>query len=119
MLTAVRLARTEETAVKGKPRYDSKSKGIVENTNGLVKVLLRTWLSSLASHYGVEFCAEDAVVQWAVRHCGWSLTRFSIASDGLTPYWRLRGKGYGGPIAEIGETALFHDPSPNSKFTKQ
>ena len=34
----IKLMRKEETVVTGKPRYDSKSRGIVENANGLVKV---------------------------------------------------------------------------------
>ncbi len=46
LMTTIKLHRTDETIVTGKPRYDSKSKGIVENANGLVKGLLRTWISS-------------------------------------------------------------------------
>ena len=62
MLTAIKLHRKAETVVTGKPRYDSKSKGIIENANGLVKGLLRTWVSSLELHYGVELSAEHSVV---------------------------------------------------------
>ena len=37
-MTAVKLARQEETVVTGKLRYDSKSKGLVENGHQLVQV---------------------------------------------------------------------------------
>jgi hypothetical protein len=119
LLAAIKLMRKEETVVTGKPRYDSKSKGIVENANGLVKGLLRTWISSLETHYGVELGAEHSIVHWAVRHCGWSLTRFSISDDGLTPFRKLRGREFGGAVAEFGETVLYHDPTPGSKFAKK
>ena len=75
LLTAIKLHREKETVVTGKPRYDSKSKGVVENANMLAKGLLRTWVSSLEAHYKVELESHHAVVEWAVWHCGWSLTR--------------------------------------------
>ena len=38
-MTAVKLSRQEETVVTGKPRYDSKSNGLVEHANQLVRWL--------------------------------------------------------------------------------
>ena len=38
LMTAVNLARQEEAAVTGRPRYDSKSQGFVENDHQLVQV---------------------------------------------------------------------------------
>lgn len=36
LLSAIKLARKEDALVTGKPRYDSKSKGLVENANQMV-----------------------------------------------------------------------------------
>ena len=47
LMTAVKLARHEETVVTGKSRYDSKSKGLVENAHQLLQGLLRPWVASM------------------------------------------------------------------------
>ena len=51
LMTALKLVRQEETVVTGKPRYDSKSKGLVENAHELVHGLLRTWVVSTEKWY--------------------------------------------------------------------
>ena len=51
LMIALKLARQEETVVTGKPRYDSKSKGLVENAHELVYGLLRTWVASTEKWY--------------------------------------------------------------------
>ena len=45
-MTAVNLARQEETVVTGEPRCDSKSIGLLENPNKLVQGLLRIWMAT-------------------------------------------------------------------------
>ena len=107
-MTAVKLVRQEETVVIGKPRYDSKSKGLVENVHPLVQGLLRTWVASIENRYKTALSASSRLVQWSVRHCCWSLTRYTILEADLTPYRKLRGREYGGAIAELGETVQFH-----------
>ena len=51
MMTAVTLARQKEAVVTGKPRYDSKSDGLVQNAHQLVQGLLRIWVASMENRY--------------------------------------------------------------------
>ena len=88
MLTAVKLARQEETVVTGKARYDSKSKGLVETAHHLVQGVLRAWVASIERRYQSTLSLSSLLVQWGVRHCCWSLTRYTVLEDGLTPYRR-------------------------------
>ena len=86
-LTAVKLARQEETVVRGKPRYNSKSKGLVENAHQLVQGLLRTWVAAIEKRYQ----NGSPLVQWGVRSCGWSLTRYAILEDGFDTVQKAAG----------------------------
>ena len=54
-----------------------------------------------------------------VRHSDWSLTRYTILEDGLTPYRKLRGREHGGAIAELGKTVPFHVQGLNQKFPRR
>ena len=115
LMTAVKLARQEEPVVTDKTRCESKSKGLVENAHQLVQVLLRTWMTLMKKRH----CPSSPLVQRGVRQCGWSLTRHTILEDGLTPCRKLRGREYGGAIAEMGETVLFHVQGLSQKFPRR
>ena len=82
-MTAVKLSRQEETVVTGKRRYDSKSNGLVEHANQLVRVVPRTWLASIEKRYQTTLSPSSPLLPWCVRHCGWSLIRYTILEDGL------------------------------------
>ena len=75
-LIAVKFARQEETVVTGKPRYDSKSKGLVENAHQLVQGLLRTWVASLEKRNQKRLtsrameCAEMWMESHEIHHLG-------------------------------------------------
>ena len=88
LLIEVKLARQEVEVVTGKPRYDSKSKGLVENALHSVQCSLRTSvaLASVEKQYHTTLRPSTPRVQWGVRHCGWSLARHTISEDGVTPY---------------------------------
>ena len=66
-LTAVKLARQEETVVAGKPRYDSKSKGACGECAQVVRGLLRTWVASLEKPYHTTLGASSPLVQRGVQ----------------------------------------------------
>ena len=83
-MTAVKLARQQDTIVTGKPRYDSKSKGLVENAHRLVQGLLRTWVASMEKRYQTTLTPSSPLVQWCVRHFCSSLTRYTVLEEGLT-----------------------------------
>ena len=66
LMTAVQLARQAETVVTGKPRYDSKSKGLVENAHQLVQGLLRTWVASIEKRDQTTLSPSSLLAQWGV-----------------------------------------------------
>ena len=97
-MTAVKLARQQDTIVTGKPRYDSKSKGLVENAHRLVQGLLRTWVASMEKRYQTTLTPSSPLVQWGVRHFCSSLTRYTVLEEGLTSVRKT----------ELRDTVLFH-----------
>ena len=118
-MTAVKLARQEETVVTSKPRYDSKSKRLVENAHQLVQAVPRTWggvdREALPNdtESGVTSCALGCAPLWLE-----SLRDTPSWRMGLTPYRKLRGREYGGAIAELCET-LSHVQGLNQKFPRR
>ena len=106
LLAAVKLARREETVVTGKPRCDSSSMGLVESARQLVQGLLRTWVASMEKRNQTTLSPSSPLVQRSVRHCGWSLARYTILEDGFAPCRQLRERECGGAIAELAETPV-------------
>ena len=64
LMTAVKLARSEETVVTGRPRCDSKSIGLVERAHQFVQGLLRTWVPSIEKRQALWLESH------AIRHFG-------------------------------------------------
>ena len=100
--TAVTLARTEDTVVKGTTRYDSKYNGLVANAHELVPGLLLAWIASLEKHGVTNVELSDCAVgggplwlqSYKVQHAGrWV--------DSVPQSW---GRQCGGASAEFGET---------------
>ncbi len=48
---------------------------------------------------------------WAVRMCGWTISRSQPGHDGKTPYERLVGKPYRAALAQFGEKVLYPIPA--------
>ena len=68
---AVAAKRDSETIVQPGPRHDPKSKGAIENVNGMVEGLLRVYVAATESHYKTTIEADHPVLPWIVRHVGW------------------------------------------------
>ena len=92
----------------GRSRYDSKSEGLVENAH-----------QSNEKRYQTKLSPSSPLVQWGVRRSSWSLTRYTILANGLTFDTELRGREYGGAIAELGETVLYHVQGLIQKFARR
>ena len=50
------------------------------------------------------------MLPFLVRHCAWLITHYQVKSDGKTPYERLRGRPYQGPVAEFAEVCTLQGP---------
>ena len=114
LLTAVKQAR-QDTVVTREARYDSKSKGLVENAHQLVQGLLRTWVASIEKRYQTtpspSSCAMGCAALWMESH------KIHYLGRGVgTAHRKLWGRKFGGSIAELGETVLFHVQGLNQEF---
>ena len=113
-MTAVKLARPEETVVTGTPRYDSKSKRAcgerVPDGAGFI--------AHLGDVEGEMVTRTLSPSSHLVQVAGVLLDTPSWKMD-LTPYRKLRRGEYGGAIAELGETVLFHAEGLNQKFPRR
>lgn len=89
------------------PKYDPKSEGFVEATNGIVEGLLRVYVASTEARYHLFIGSNHSLLPWLCTHVGWVLTRFAVKKDGLTAFRRLRGREYRGLLVEPLEGVLY------------
>ena len=70
--------------------------GIVERAVRSVEQCLRTLKSSLDERMGVEIDVFHPVLTWLCEFVGFIMNRMEVASDGKTPFERVKGKKVGG-----------------------
>lgn len=118
---AVRLTRNVndlETVLRTGPRYSSASMGSLERANQEIASLVRTAKLAFERRFQVKLGVQSPLLPWIVRHAGWVYTRFAIKEDGLTPYKRLFGRGYGGTLCELGESVYAKLPEKQGKWIR-
>ena len=64
LMTAVKLARQEETVVTSKTRFDNMPNELVENSHQLVQSLMRTWVASTEKRHQTTPITGSPLVQW-------------------------------------------------------
>ena len=74
------------------PKGSKGSNGIVERAVQSVEQCLRTMKSSLDERMGVKIEAQHPVLTWLCEFMGYMMNRMEVASDGKTPYERMKGK---------------------------
>eukprot|EP00971_Amphidinium_carterae_P302060 6000946-Amphidinium_carterae.1 len=57
--------------------------------------------------------ARHALVPWAVRHAGVSLTLAQVGPDGRTAYERMWGKKSSCLVVPFSERVMYHMPGPS------
>ena len=58
------------------------------------------------------------MLPFLVRHSAWQITHCQVKSDGKIPYERLRGRQYGGRVAEFAEVVHIRDPRKAADMPK-
>ena len=85
--------RTGARTIKECARQGSKgSNGIVERAVQSVEQCLRTLKSSLDERMGVNIDVLHPVLTWLCEFVGYMVNHMEVASDGKTPYERVKGK---------------------------
>ena len=82
---------------------DSRSNGRIENVIQQVQGQIRTFKVQLESRLGQPVNDDSPLLPWLIAHAGSTINRYSVGSDGATPYKRLKGRPFRRPIAEFGE----------------
>ena len=62
--------------------------------------------SRIEKTFGIELDIDSAIIPWLIRHASWLMNRFSVKTDGRTPYERTKGRPYNGELAGFGESVL-------------
>eukprot|EP00973_Karenia_brevis_P091878 12409601-Karenia_brevis.AAC.1 len=95
---AVKELRTADTVLENSPVGESRSNGLTEKAIQEVQGIIRTLLDHVESRLRDDqgetgkISVNDAVKTWLIEHSGALITRYKIGADGMTPYWRLKGK---------------------------
>ena len=58
------------------------------------------------------------MLPFLVRHSAWQITHCQVKSDGKIPYERLRGRQYGGRVAEFAEVVHIRDPPEGCRYAE-
>jgi hypothetical protein len=87
------VARTGARTIKETaPKHSKGSNGIVERAVQGVEQCLRTMKSSLDERMGVKVDVRHPVITWMCEFVSYMMNRMEVASDGKTPYERVKGK---------------------------
>ena len=84
---------------------------MVERAVQAVEQSLRTMKSALDERMGVKVDVRHPVLTWLCDFVGFMMNRFEVASDGKTPYERIKGKEAQVLGLEFGEKVMYkHAP---------
>ena len=93
------------------PKGSKGSNGIVERAVQAVETILRANKSSLDERLGVQVDVQHPVLTWLCEYVSFQMNRLEVASDGKTPYERVKGKRAEVLGLEFGEKILWkHHP---------
>ena len=91
---------------------ESQSNGRAEKAVQTVEDQLRTLKFALEDHIGAQIPSTHPVTMWLAEYTGVLLTKYSVDSDGTTPYEHLHGQRVRERIVEFGEQNIYF-VSPN------
>ena len=89
---------------------ESQSNGKAEKSVGDFVGQLRTLKTALESRLKAKLSSSHPVMHWLIEHTAYILNKFSLGSDGKTPYGRLHGKEGRERICEFGERVMWYVP---------
>ena len=95
---------------------DSRSNGRIENVIQQVQGQIRTFKVQLESRLGQPVNDDSPLLPWLIAHAGSTINRYSVGSDGATPYKRLKGRPFRRPIAEFGAVSYTHLTLPTKRI---
>ena len=84
--------------------------GVAEQANQALEGQTRVIIGRIEDRCHVEIPASSPLIGWAVRHSGWTLTRFQEHASGHCSFFFIRGKEYKGEIVCFLECVLAKDP---------
>jgi len=91
------------TIPENPPAYNPESNGCIEKGVQDFDGQLRCIKIALEGRIGQEIDAAAPVIEWAVQHTGFVVSRFRIGHCGKAPWERLTGKTWHRPVVEFCE----------------
>ena len=104
--TAIQSARDGRTIPRNPPAYNPQSNGACEKAVQDVTAHLRTLKIALEARLGVTLPQSSKVMEWAIRHAAFLITRYSVGHDGMAGWERLNGRKWNRCIVEFAEVVL-------------
>ena len=98
---------TDEQAAE----YESKSNGGTEVGIRAVRGLFRTIKICTEKRIGQEIPIMHPLTTWLIEHVCTLLNAMSVGPDGMTPWQRLRGRGFGQRLVGFGESVHYKQPA--------
>jgi hypothetical protein len=86
---------------------DSKGNGFAERAVQSIEEMVRVHKLALESRIKTKLPCTHEIMSWLVEHAADVLNRYSVGSDGRTPYQRLKGRKFVGHMLEFGCPIMF------------
>ena len=114
-LTRERKART---VLRFAPKTSHQSNGFVEAVHGHIQGLARCYQRQIETNTGTQLSAISLAIPFAVRYAGFVLSRFTVRSDGRTPFQYLLGTPYVSPLRMSGDSVFALIPDHEVRAAK-
>ena len=110
--------RKARAVLRYAPKTSHQSNGFVEAVHGHIQGLARCYQTQIETNTGTQLSALSPVIPLAVRYAGFVLTRFTVRSDGRTPFQYLLGTPYVSPLCMFGESVFALIPDHEVRAAK-
>ena len=81
-----------------------------------VNAQLRSIKLALEARIKTKIESNWAILEWALPHAAFAISKYSVGHDGKTPHQRLLGKRFEKPIIEFGEVVLAKIPMTSGRI---
>ena len=111
----VEVKDVEQITSESPPAYDSQANGGTEVGVRIVRGMLRTIKLCLEARIDKHIPVGHPIVAWMLEHVCLILTATVRGSDGMTSWFRIRGRAFAQQMVGFGESVLYKYPTKGPK----
>lgn len=115
LLEAVSKYHGGNVRLEHPPRGEKQSNGVVEEAGKTVREYVRVFKDQIEYHIQDKVCVKAVILQWMIRWAAMCITRYSVGTDGKTPYERITGRKCKATVIPLGESIWYKELRTDQK----